>query len=74
MHEEPIVYSPRDAIRAFLLGNLDNLVLDEFLIFKKMKKIVFKIAFSASVGSGHLYRCSRLSQKLKEKGCCYLFL
>ena len=35
MHEEPIVYSPRDAIRAFLLGNLDNLVLDQFLIFKK---------------------------------------
>ena len=35
MHEEPIVYSPSDAIRAFLLGNLDNLVLDQFLIFKK---------------------------------------
>ena len=35
MHEEPIVYSPRDAIRAFLLGNLDNLVLEQFLIFKK---------------------------------------
>ena len=35
MHEEPIVYSPSDAIRAFLLGNLDNLVLGDFLIFKK---------------------------------------
>jgi carbamoyltransferase len=35
MHEEPIVHSPNDAIRAFLLGNLDYLVLDKFLISKK---------------------------------------
>ena len=49
-----------------LLGNLDNLVLGDFLILKN-EKIAFKIAFSANVGSGHLYRCSRLSQKLKEK-------
>lgn len=39
-----------------------------------MKKIAFKIAFSASVGSGHLYRCSRLSKKLKEKGVVTYFL
>ena len=42
MHEEPIVYSPSDAIRAFLLGNLDNLVLDQFLIFKKWRKLLLK--------------------------------
>ena len=35
MHEEPIVNSPSDAIRAFLQGNLDNLVLDKYIIFKK---------------------------------------
>jgi carbamoyltransferase len=31
MHEEPIVCSPQDAIRAFLLGSLDALVLGPFL-------------------------------------------
>ena len=31
MHEEPIVCSPQDAIRAFLLGHLDGLVLGPFL-------------------------------------------
>jgi carbamoyltransferase len=31
MHEEPIVCSPQDAIRAFLLGHLDALVLGPFL-------------------------------------------
>jgi carbamoyltransferase len=35
MHEEPIVNSPSDAIRAFLLGDMDNLVLDKFLIYKQ---------------------------------------
>lgn len=35
MHEEPIVNSPNDAIRAFLLSSLDNLVLDKYIIFKK---------------------------------------
>ena len=39
-----------------------------------MKKIAFKIAFSANVGTGHLYRCSRLSQKLKEKGINTYFI
>ena len=32
MHEEPIVCSPSDAIRAFLLGNLDYLAIGEFLV------------------------------------------
>jgi carbamoyltransferase len=32
MHEEPIVNSPSDAIRAFLQGNLDYLAVDNFLV------------------------------------------
>lgn len=32
MHEEPIVNSPKDAIRAFLEGNLDYLAMGDFLI------------------------------------------
>jgi carbamoyltransferase len=32
MHEEPIVCSPEDAIRAFLLGNLDYLAIGDFLV------------------------------------------
>ena len=32
MHEEPIVCSPRDAIRAFRLGRLDALALGPFLV------------------------------------------
>jgi carbamoyltransferase len=32
MHEEPIVCSPADAIRAFLLGNLDYLAIGSFLV------------------------------------------
>ena len=32
MHEEPIVYSANDCVRAFLDGNLDYLALDKFLI------------------------------------------
>lgn len=39
-----------------------------------MKKIAFKIAFSSKVGSGHLYRCARLSEKLKKKGTITYFL
>jgi carbamoyltransferase len=30
MHEEPIVCSPSDAVRAFLLGNLDGLAIGPF--------------------------------------------
>ena len=33
-----------------------------------MKKIIFKIAFSRKVGSGHLYRSSNLAQLLKDRG------
>jgi carbamoyltransferase len=32
MHEEPIVCTPQDALRAFQLGNLDYLVLGPFLV------------------------------------------
>jgi carbamoyltransferase len=32
MHEEPIVCSPDDAIRAFLLGNIDYLAVGSFLV------------------------------------------
>jgi len=32
MHEEPIVCSPADAIRAFLQGNLDHLAIGNFLV------------------------------------------
>jgi carbamoyltransferase len=32
MHEEPIVCSPDDAVRAFLQGNLDYLAIGEFLV------------------------------------------
>jgi carbamoyltransferase len=32
MHEEPIVCSPEDALRAFLLGNIDYLAMGDFLI------------------------------------------
>jgi carbamoyltransferase len=32
MHEEPIVCSPADAIRAFLLGNLDYLAIGNYLV------------------------------------------
>lgn len=32
MHEEPIVCSPTDAVRAFLLGNVDYLAIGNFLV------------------------------------------
>jgi carbamoyltransferase len=32
MHEEPIVCSPGDAIRAFLMGNIDYLAIGPFLV------------------------------------------
>src|SRR5262249_54767343 len=32
MHEEPIVNTPGDAIRAFLQGNLDYLAINEFIV------------------------------------------
>jgi carbamoyltransferase len=32
MHEEPIVCSPQDAIRAFLLGRIDYLAIGDFLV------------------------------------------
>lgn len=35
MHEEPIVCTPFDAVRAFLLGNLDYLAIGPFLVKQK---------------------------------------
>ena len=32
MHEEPIVCSPEDAVRAFLLGNIDYLAIGPYLV------------------------------------------
>ena len=32
MHEEPIVSTPQDAVRAFLQGNLDYLAMGNFLV------------------------------------------
>jgi carbamoyltransferase len=32
MHEEPIVCSPEDAIRAFLMGNIDYLAIGDFMV------------------------------------------
>ena len=32
MHEEPIVCTPDDAIRAFLQGNLDYLAIGDYLV------------------------------------------
>lgn len=32
MHEEPIVCSPTDAVRAFLLGNIDYLAIGDYLV------------------------------------------
>jgi predicted NodU family carbamoyl transferase len=32
MHEEPIVCSPYDAIRAFCLGHLDVLAINDFIV------------------------------------------
>ena len=32
MHEEPIVCSPDDAVRAFLLGNIDYLAIGSYLV------------------------------------------
>src|SRR5262245_1470020 len=37
MHEEPIVNSPTDAIRAFLQGNLDYLAIGDFLVRHPMQ-------------------------------------
>jgi carbamoyltransferase len=40
MHEEPIVCTPADAVRAFLEGNLDYLSMGPFLVDLKSKNII----------------------------------
>jgi len=37
MHEEPIVNSPADAVRAFLQGNLDYLAIGNLLVRHPMQ-------------------------------------
>ncbi len=39
MHEEPIVGTPDDAIRAFLLGHLNYLAIGDFLVTKKQQEL-----------------------------------
>lgn len=39
MHEEPIVCSPRDAIRAFTLGHLDYLAIGNFLVANPQREV-----------------------------------
>jgi carbamoyltransferase len=41
MHEEPIVCSPDDAVRAFVEGNLDYLSIGPFLVPTKSKEKIF---------------------------------
>ena len=36
MHEEPIVYTPRDAIKSFLSSRIDYLFIGDFLVSKKI--------------------------------------
>jgi carbamoyltransferase len=38
MHEEPIVCTPQDAIRAFKLGHLDYLAMHQFLVYTENNK------------------------------------
>ena len=49
MHEEPIVCTPVDAIRGFIDGKLDYLVINNFLIKNKVKSLAFKIAFDKEI-------------------------
>jgi len=42
MHEEPIVNSPSDAIRAFLQGNLDYLAISNFLVRHPLQSTTHK--------------------------------
>ncbi len=42
MHEEPIVNSPSDAIRAFLQGNLDYLAISNFLVRHPLQSTAHK--------------------------------
>jgi carbamoyltransferase len=42
MHEEPIVNSPSDAIRAFLQGNLDYLAISNFLVRHPLQSTTYK--------------------------------
>ncbi len=44
MHEEPIVNSPQDAIRAFLQGNLDYLAIGNFLVKHPVQEQASKAA------------------------------
>jgi carbamoyltransferase len=43
MHEEPIVNSPEDAVRAFLQGNLDYLAISNFLVVHPQRRSPQKV-------------------------------
>jgi Carbamoyltransferase C-terminus len=43
MHEEPIVNSPKDAVRAFLQGNLDYLAISNFLVVHPQRRSSQKV-------------------------------
>jgi carbamoyltransferase len=43
MHEEPIVNSPKDAVRAFLQGNLDYLAISNFLVVHPQRRSPQKV-------------------------------
>lgn len=50
MHEEPIVCTPDDAIRAFLQGNLDYLAIGRFLVQHPSARRVADVAVSSMHG------------------------
>jgi carbamoyltransferase len=50
MHEEPIVCSPQDAVRAFLLGNIDYLAIGPYLV--PHPKLSENVAGRPAGGSG----------------------
>ena len=48
MHEEPIVCSPADAVRAFLLGNVDYLAAGPFLVSGGQRAIDVTVSVGVS--------------------------
>ena len=38
MHEEPIVNSPKEAVQAFKISNIDVLAIDKYLLFQANRK------------------------------------
>ena len=65
LHEEPIVNSPNDAIRAYLQGNLDCLVLNNILIENKNQKLFIKIDSLRELAQAFIevFFCERVIKK-----------